>query len=170
MIEFIWDSHAQKLLNNFDHFETYWLDLMDGIADGLAEGALKTMRPLTVGKSTYYLGGEHLSKSLMSHINRSSGGFEITFTGLQHGWYMDKGNWPASEIRYRSSGKPWPVGASRPGVSEDDISFLYGIHGMGNNPANGPTDFSNVTAKELSGNLHKYTDQCINEFLVRLLK
>lgn len=167
MLTFEWDANAQRIIDNFFNVEAYWKEFLKDFSYELGEQSVKYMKPMTVGKSKFYTGGQNLANSLQFHSDLIASGFDVTFEGLFYGNYMDVGNFPPEAQIARASKKPFPVGASRSPAGE--ITFTRHIHGMGHYTPGVPTHFSEKTAFWLEQEMGSLADPFINDFFKKLV-
>lgn len=162
-----WDAQSQAIINNFQKNDEYWKTFMEDLSYKMGETAIEFIKPLT-HKSRYYNGNEELANSLKFDTTFSTHGFEMQLEGAKHGNWVDVGNWPSGEMKYRSNGKAWPVGARS---SQEEVTFVKGIYGMGHTTPEMPTHFSEKTARELSyeRSVKDYSEEYLREYLRELV-
>lgn len=180
MFEVSLDSRSQQILENFMNCERYFDNAKIEMAYILADKSLQHMRPMTYGVSEYYRGHHELADSLKARPFFTSAGFEITFSGLFYGLYMDEGNFPADAVISRAKSvtnpftgrvgpAPMPVGLNRAGG--DQITWVEYIHGMGHTTKGKvPTHYSVKTAEWLEKNMYSFTDSLIRDLFRKLVK
>lgn len=147
MFQIEWDSQAIAQRDSFMQFQGEWDYFLEHSAKDLAEYAQTYFTPMLKGVRSSPGGNGDTAKSVQPSIAHNSNGFEISYNGLLSAYWLDVGNFPASQyIEASTFGlKSFPVD-KRHGINMP----MAKIHGMGHFTPGVPLHWSEETVKHMN--------------------